>query len=264
MEEHVGVRPIKDKGHYEYPAWCKMETALDEYQQGRTAYLAEQARNLGPQAERQLQQWNEAADALVKGVQDLAGVDVVDCLLTIRTAQQSNPGPSELLDEHVCITFGWEVMGMLFAARERFWELLDSVKDRRPSPHAKAFLERVGRCYLFGFDAECIVMCRAVLDREFKAEIEDGDVVAWWKTTKNGRKGKSPPLNLYGRIQAAHYSRRIGKDIKGTADKVRKDGNDAVHKSPSNADALPYIQKTVQVLDALDETKRGTGDTGRD
>lgn len=249
---------MRDKGHYEHPAWCKMEGALEDYTQDRNKYLGEKASVLGPEGEAQLKRLNSAADALVKGVQDLAGVDVVDSLravLSTRRLNDESPDPLDLLDEHVCVVFGGEVIGMLFAARERFWKLLESVKTRKPSPRAKAFLERVARCYLFGFDGECLVMCRAVLDREFEARIDDGEVLAWWKTTKGGREGKKPPLNLYGRIQAAHCSHRFDTDIKDAADLVRNDGNDAVHKWPSNADALPYIQKTVRVLDALDDTK---------
>ena len=246
-------------GAYKYPAWCQMETALDSYEQDRKAHLDTKAKKLGPKGERQLQKFNSAADTLVKGVQALAGAGAVDCLRDAYKALTPDlplAQPLQLLDEHVCITFGWEAMGMLSTARERFWELLLFVKNRNPSPKAKAFLQRVTRCYLFGFDAECVVMCRAVLDREFDAEIPSDDVMTWWKTTDKGKKGKPAPFNLCGRIQAGLHVRRIEEDDQKAADKVRNDGNDAVHKMPSVSNSLDYIRKTVQVLDALGRRSR--------
>jgi hypothetical protein len=242
---------------YKYPAWCRMEEALDSYEQARKAYIETEAKKLGPEGERQLQQFNRAADRLAKGVQSLTGVDVLDCLRdTYKALTPDSPMglPQELLNEHVCITFGWEAMGMLSTARERFWELLMFVKDRNPSPEAKAFLQRVARCYLFGFDAECVVMCRAVLDREFDAKISCNDVKTWW-TTEKGKKGETAPFNLWGRIQTA-FHRRGDEDNRDAADKVRNDGNDAVHQTPSISNSLDYIRKTVQVLDALGRRSR--------
>ena len=116
-------------------------------------------------------------------------------------------------------------------------------------------MQRVARCYLFGFDSECVVMCRAVLDREFDAEIPGDDVVTWWKTTDRGKKGKPAPLKLWGRIQTARHSGRLEDKDRDAADKMRDDGNKAVHRKPSSADALDCVRKTVQVLDALERGK---------
>ena len=254
-----GEKDMHGYAAYKYPAWCQMEEALDSYEQNRKAYLETEAKKLGPEGEKQVQQFNRTADTLTKGVQALAGVGVFDCLRDTYTALSPvSPlaKPLDLLDEHVCITFGWEAMGMLSTSRERFWELLLFVKDRNPSLESKAFLQRVARCYLFGFDAECVVMCRAVLDREFDAKISRNDVITWWKTTEKGKKMKPAPFNLCGRIQAAFHVHRIDEVEWGAADQVRDDGNDAVHQTPSISNSLDYIRKTVQVLDALGRRSR--------
>jgi hypothetical protein len=246
-------------GAYKYPAWCQMEEALASYEEHRKAYLETEAKKLGLEGERYVHHFNRAADTLVKGVQALSGVGVVDCLLDTFTAlspDSSLAPPPDLLEEHVCITFGWEAMGMLCTARERFWELLMFVKERNPSPKAKAFLQRVARCYLFGFDAECVIMCRAVLDREFDAEISCDDVVTWWRTTDKSKRGKHPPFNLWERIQAAFHVRRIDAVNRDAADEVRDVGNKAVHQKPAISNSLDYIRKTVQVLDALRQGTR--------
>ena len=254
---------MNDKGSYEYPAWCQMETALDSYEQDRAAYLEREADALGPDGRQQLSRFNEGADALVEGVQSLTGVDGIARLAELAGADAFQQGkPFELLDEHVCIKFGWEAMGMLSSARTSFLDLLLLLKDRRPCDRAKAFLQRVARCYLFGFDAECVVMCRAVLDREFAETVVDDDQVSeWWKwyaTTDEGRKykGKRPPYGqFWAKIQAAWYAKMIGDEDRDAADAVRKRGNDAVHKRPDSGEAMKVVRQTVQVLDALDSAR---------
>ena len=252
---------MSHKGHYEFEAWCRMETALDEYQQARQAYLDAEAKELGPEAEQQLSRMNRAADALVKGTQELVGVDGIEQLRELAGMPEFSSGkPFELVQEHVCIEFGWQVMKMLATARERFLDLLFLLQDREPSPSAKAFLQRVARCYLFGFDAECVVMCRAVLDREFGETVVDDDQVSeWWESYKNTPKGKNyrgkrPPYgNLRAKIQAAVFAEMIEEADGKAADVVRKRGNDGVHKNPDKDDALDAVEKTLQVLDALAE-----------
>ncbi len=254
---------MNDKGHYKDPAWCVMETALCEHEEDRQAYLEAEAKKLGSEGERQLKQFNKAADALAEGVQELAGVDGIEHLSELAKRTDFQQGKAfELLKEHACIAFGWEAMGMLSTARERFLDLLFLLRDREPSCRAKDFLQRVARCYLFGFDAECVVMCRAALDREFDEKVVDDDQVsdwwAWYKDTPDGKKyrGKKPPYGkLWAKIQAAEHAKMIEQADREAADKVRKRGNDAVHKKPDKGDALDAVQKTVQVLDALEKGK---------
>ena len=250
-----------DKGNYKYPAWCQMETALDMYEQDRTAYLDNVASNLGSRAKEQLDQFNKAADSLAEGVNSLTGIDGISCLMELLALEEFQKGTLfELLDEHACIKFGWESLGMLSTSRERFHELLVILKDRQPCRSAKVFLQRVARCYLFGFDSECIVMCRAVLDREFKETVIDDDQVSdWWKwyaTTSDAKRyrGPKPPYGqLWAKIHSACYAGMISESDRDAADNVRGRGNDAVHKKPDTGDALEVIQKTIQVLDALEK-----------
>lgn len=254
---------MSDKGSYKYPAWCLMETELDSYEQARTAYWEREAGRLDPGGKEQLDRFNEAADSLVEGVQDLAGVDGISCLAELAGLGGFQQGKTfELLDEHICIKFGWEAMEMLSIARARFRDMILLLKDRQPCDRAKAFLQRVARCYLFGFDAECVVMCRAVLDREFDETVVDDDQVSdWWKwyaTTSEGKryKGKKPPYGqLWAKIHAAGYARMISDADRKAADAVRKRGNDAVHKRPDIGESLEVVRQTVQVLDALEKTR---------
>ena len=246
---------MSDKGNYEYPAWCQMETALDSYEQDRAAYLEREADELGQDGKERLGRFTKAADSLVEGVQELAGVDAMSTLAELVESGDFQQGkPCELLDEHVCIRFGWEAMEMLSTARDRFVDLLLLLKDRQPCGSAtKSFLQRVARCYLFRFDAECVVMCRAVLDRELSD---------WWKsyaTTAEGTKyrGKRPADGqLCAKIYAAYDARMINEAERDAANAVRERGNAAVHERPDSGEAMEVVRQTVQVLDALEKNRR--------
>ena len=48
----------------------------------------------------------------------------------------------------------------------------------------------------------------------------------------------------------------ISEADREAADAVRKRGNDAVHKRPDTGEALEVVRQTVQVLDALERTRR--------
>ena len=201
-----------------------MEEALDSYQQARQECLENEATNLGSDGRHKLHEFNSAADLLITGAQELTGPDIIS---TLKAAHSSHPKAFELLDEHVCITFGWEAMGMLSVARSRFLELLLLLKERELTNPAKAFLQRVARCYVFGFDAECVVMCRAVLDRVFETEVSGDDVENWWTSDKMASESKKnrrqqAPHNLWGRIQTARYTRRLTELEREAADSIRE------------------------------------------
>jgi hypothetical protein len=247
---------------YKFPAWCQMQTALDDYAQDREAYLKAEAAKLGPDGERRLREFNNVADSLVKGVQDLAGAGLGSFVELVRSPASSTSTPFELLMEHVCVTFGWEVMSMLDTARERFTSLLFLLRDRQPCGEARAFLQRIARCYLFGFDAECVVMCRATLDQEFRDQVVNDDQVSewwnWYKTTSEGKKhrGKEPPYGqLWALILAAEHAKMITADCRIAANAVKDAGNKGVHKKPSSDDALERIGQTIKVLDELEAAR---------
>lgn len=254
---------MNDKGSYEYPAWCQMETALDSYEQDRAAYLVNEANKLGADGRARLERFTGAADSLLEGVQELMGVDGISTLKELAGMSEFQRSKHfELLHEHICIKFGWESLKMLSVSRSRFLDLMLLLKDRRPCYRSRAFLKRVARCYLFGFDGECVILCRSVLDREFDdAVIGDDQLSEWWKwyvTTPQGirSKDKRPPYGvLWARIAAAEFAGLISPEDRNEADSVRDRGNDAVHKKPDSGDAWEAIRQTVQVVDALEKSR---------
>jgi len=236
-----------------------MEDILDRYEQDREQYWDVKLKELGAEAQQEWRQLQRATSMLVKGVEELADCDAMECFLEGVPAfapWQDEIEPLELLDEHVCITFGWEAMSMLHSCRDRFWNLLELVKPLAPSDRSRAFLRRVARCYLFGFDAECIVMCRSALEREFEAVVSNCDCIDVLGMPAYRDSSGKPLFSLCARIHVAKNKNRITPTVLDLAHSVRKAGRDAVHKLPKvKRDAKELIADTIAVLDALaDET----------
>ena len=244
-----------DKGFYEWPVWVQMETAINNYTQDRKEYVEAKIKELGPDAERQWQRLQEMSDTLVKGVGELADIDITECLrelLSPSAFEGRLEGVVELLVEHVDVTLSWEAMVMLHSGRERFVGLSLHLRPLDPSYRSRAFLKRVSRCYLFGFDAECVVMCRSVLESEFEAVIANNVCVGLLGMPDYKERDGQPLFQLYERITVAERTGRIDKVTADLAHRVRYAGRDAVHRWPkAKRDALDVVADTIRVLDAL-------------
>jgi hypothetical protein len=199
----------------------------------------------------------QTSEALIKGVGELASMAAIPegqrlMRELLELAAHASPDPSgsmndmlELVNEDVSISLGWEAIHLIDSGVERFWTLLPLTASAEPSWRATAFLERVSRCYLFGFDAECVVMCRSVLDAEFEAQVPR----EYCEDKLGDKEGK---YTLSDMILVAKDRAIISPEIATTAHNIRKLGNDAVHKWPeSKKDAADVIRNTLQVLTAL-------------
>src|SRR5438105_15287060 len=57
----------------------------------------------------------------------------------------------------------------------RVMQLARLAKPIDTQPRVVGFLTRVSRCFLYGFDAECAIMCRAAIDSALESEISRVD-----------------------------------------------------------------------------------------
>lgn len=70
-----------------------------------------------------------------------------------------------IVRDSIRIALGFEAAEELLPRAEgRISDLLTLVAARSVSPRAAPFLDRATRLYLWGFDPECVIMCRAVLE----------------------------------------------------------------------------------------------------
>lgn len=126
------------------------------------------------------------------------------------------------------IYLGLPIVALQIRAAREFAEDLPSLAERasgiielalevRVSPAVSRYAGRLGRCYLAGFDSECVILCRSVLDAALK------DVL-----TQEGVEGQ----NMKMRIDLAVERGLLDPTLKDEANCVRLRGDKAVHDEP--------------------------------
>lgn len=126
----------------------------------------------------------------------------------------------------------------------RVLELYELVSRTKPSNVTQSFLARLGRCYIWGFDAECVILCRAVLDTAFRDTV--GDMICE-KHLGPGRYSKPREFGLNERITAAWKDGMIDEETWKLARDVKMRGDKAVHYQ---------LDVTKKVLDTIRDTLR--------
>jgi len=128
----------------------------------------------------------------------------------------------------------------------RLLELSMLAIEAVPAEPTLDFLRRVSRCYVSGFEPECVILCRSVLDSAFR-EVFDDD---FCRSVLDAR--GEDEYSLCSRIRAAHKSMRISDAVQDAAFRVKYKGNEAVHHNPdANVDVESTIADTLQVLRAI-------------
>jgi len=233
---------------------------IEELARRRLRFHEQRVARAGPRAKESWELLRRAAQAMIRGAGELASDDSVPELRRLlkesaqRCCRHHQPGLVQLLDEEVCLWLGQRFCELMPRASQRLWNLLPVTQTVKPHWRSAAFLRRVSRCYIFGFDAECLVMCRSALEGAFEAAISDSDcrrVVG--ERHWSGRLAHSV-YDLPPRIAVAKRLGRVRTAAAADAEKVRAAARHVVHRKPRVVrDPLNYIKKTVAVIGALGE-----------
>ena len=115
---------------------------------------------------------------------------------------------------------GQEAVQMVAQAEHRFLLFVLMGGKSALTPRAQRFLARVARCYLFGFDAECVILCRAVLDEAFMRKVP-----SCRSSNKHG-------ATLSDRIKAAQQGKSplIDPGLANLARKIKRWGDHLLHE----------------------------------
>ncbi len=169
----------------------------------------------------------------------------------------------------VAINLAFEVADVLLpAAEKRAAELVALIASRRLSDRALAYLDRATRLHLWGFDPECAIMCRSVLEAALVARLSD--VLELDEPP--------PPLEQLLALAGQHkllpgYERAATKrgwrarkgSLLADADKIRWVGNHLIHDLPQLAvgssdpgDSASAVRRLARVLDHLFPTEEAT------
>jgi hypothetical protein len=91
--------------------------------------------------------------------------------------REDYPGPEKnktiawALYESIDDSLGCFTVEMQAIAENRFHRLIGLLQDFNVSLYTKKYLHRIAKCYLFGFDEACIIMCRSSLEAAFMQRI---------------------------------------------------------------------------------------------
>jgi hypothetical protein len=118
-------------------------------------------------------------------------------------------------------------VGRVPVASERVHMLLLLVSNAKLGRRAAAYLDRATRLYVSGFDPECIVMSRSILEAALEDRLDDEEMARL-----GFKKGKRQSFSLKEYIEAAAETRLFSADEQEWADDIRTAGNMAVHVTP--------------------------------
>lgn len=117
-------------------------------------------------------------------------------------------------------------------------ELAERVLHASPPASVKKYLRRLSRCYIAGFDAEAIMICRAVLENTVSETC--------------ARHSVHEDLTMRQKLRMARSRRWISASDEEDALTVWMRGNKAIHDDPDVVrDVLGTITLTLRVANAL-------------
>ncbi len=273
-----------DKGFYKFDLDIQLEGQVQNYEEDRQAYWE----NLGGWSAIEYENAERFAKAVLKNSEQLIPVEeidddllmlkneirnrreeydgkifdildsdlpndkknalVCDVLKNYPLDPQSEESPLKLVWERFAIDMSWGAIDKIRQGASRIFRLYKLVLHSTPSKPTQQFLGRLSRCYIWGFDPECIILCRAVIDTAFQEKI------AYEICEKHFGKRNRGWFSLSDRIQAALKEEIIDEDIEEKARNVEKRGNIAVHRQPDiTKDVWGTICDTVSVLERITE-----------
>jgi hypothetical protein len=139
-----------------------------------------------------------------------------------------------------------DAMKRVQAGSVRMIELAQLIVDANPPRRTLDYLRRISACFIWGFDPECIILCRSALDTAFREKVSDEICEEVFHATEERDFG------LKTRILAAHRKGMISDGLRDTAVRIKDRGDKAVHYDPdATREVLGTVRDTVKVLKAL-------------
>jgi hypothetical protein len=254
----------------EYSPENPMDTTLSEYLQDR---LESRKDDINWFLDRNDIDWGNITNAtkevieniFINGVERTGCVDDIDQFTKVIQEWPTDPIERQLYTETIIQYLAKMAIKALSIAESRFSKLMKCISFTRcMSPRSRDFLIRVSRCYLYGFDHECIILCRAVLDADFEAEIPNDQCIGLIENRRIN-KNRQSLFTLSDRMSAANKLNRIDHVTYELALKVKRLGDNAVHKNlPPDVDSLMIIQSALTVIDRLYSTKASQPEVGKE
>jgi hypothetical protein len=163
----------------------------------------------------------------------------------------------DLLQVELAQNMIWE----LESATDRARALLELVVEIQVPSVAQAYLARVARCFTWGYTAECLILCRSVLEHVLEEAVPNTDVfsVYTWRPEafpeerrRILREQGAVAATIGDRINAARAIGRISDGDATAARTIRDRGNKAVHEAPpAGVDVLGTVRDLMRIIKIL-------------
>jgi hypothetical protein len=235
-----------------------LSLALARYRREWEAYRQGVFTAAGLDAASQLGAMLHTAEALVRGAGELAGEHTLPLHEAVGSLKDSEDPRHQgdptvvALSEALQYCLGREGVEMVATAEQRIWRLLLLTQQFQPCKRAAAFLRRVSRCYVYGFDPECAVMCRSVLQAAFDSEISDDQCCQVLGRARGIKRTTSSPFDLADRVAVAKKLGSISEASLAKAAAIRAAGNIVIHEHPRACDdTFGLIAQTMDVIAEL-------------
>jgi len=164
-------------------------------------------------------------------------------------AQEDNSS-LRLVWERLHIKVAWDAVSKIKEGADKMLKLYRLVLKDSPSKATQSFLSRLSRCYVWGFDPECIILCRSIIDAAFRDSIDDEICKRQGQYSTNS-KGEYY-FTLSNRIKAAFKEGIIDRRAKDMAFRIKERGDKAVHYQPDiTKQVWETIYDTVVVLEKI-------------
>ncbi len=152
--------------------------------------------------------------------------DILAKLLRERLADDRQPPTVTDSDvkEALDVAFAEEVLGRLPKIVDRAQGLDEINLDRVPNEDVRLYFEEAHRCYLYGFNIACAVICRAILESALENICDPRGTIQ-----KRVARGESYFKAL---VEKASADGLLTDDRPVWADRIREAGNDSIHNFP--------------------------------
>ena len=213
----------------------------------------EEPREIANQRRAYLQQfsnWRQEMQAALRGQfpEGQVPASILEHINDFLLAERPGANSSlKLVWERLCIDLAWDaVKNRLTQGANRLLQLMGVCIDAEPSARVIQFLMRVSRCFIWGFNPECVILCRGVIDSTFRDAVSDAICI------KHNEKPARYGFTLTNRIRAARAENLIGDDVEKAAWEVNTRGTKAAHYDPhATADVLGTIKDVLVIVQKL-------------
>lgn len=185
---------------------------------------------------------------------------ISDLRVELADGSPEDPSPMRLVWERLCIDDAWTSVSSIPERAKRTLALETLVRDLlgrdAPPVPCRRYLSLVSRCFVFGFDSECIVMCRSAM------EVALRDIVTEQHCRRAGRNRDDPTLDdlIFAAFSPANSLLAGMPDLYSAAQEVKERGNKAVHGDPDAVrDVFGTIRSALRIIDALVTQSRKAG-----